>query len=124
MVLYEYDLANPDFGGYLKAGRFTPTYGLRLPNHSLFIREDIGFGPADKDVGLEAGFRLGPVLLQAGVMSGVGQERALDDNAEKALVGRVEWLWGPLAALNMRTPDIGAVFPCAMAQFREMLCRA
>jgi len=94
IVLYEYDFGDPDWNGYIKAGQFMPTYGLRLANHNLFVRQDIGFGPNDKDLGLELGFGLGPFQLQAAVLAGAGPARTLDDNTDKAIVVRVEHFFG------------------------------
>ncbi|MCP4446137.1 MAG: hypothetical protein GY811_12440 [Myxococcales bacterium] len=88
--LYENNLGSPDFAGYAKVGRFMPTFGLRLPDHRLFIREEVGFGPRDKDAGAEAGLFLGPVLLQFGVLNGVASERNFDDNTDKAMTARAE----------------------------------
>ncbi len=46
------------FNSHVKAGRFTPPYGLKLDDHTSFIRDKLGFGaPAfGKDAGLELGF--------------------------------------------------------------------
>lgn len=80
---------------YLKAGRFMPSFGLRLDNHQVFTRQGIGFGARDKDVGLEAGARVGPVLLQLAVLNGEPPDVGLfDGNSSKAVVGRVEWQGG------------------------------
>ena len=88
--LYELDLRASKLSGYAKVGRYMPTFGLRLPNHRIFIREEIGFGPRDKGVGLEAGFYFGPMLVQLGVANGVASDRMFDDNLQKAITGRVE----------------------------------
>ncbi|MBI2388561.1 MAG: hypothetical protein HYV09_02995 [Deltaproteobacteria bacterium] len=83
---------------YVKAGRFMPTYGLRLENHNLWIRQDIGYGPRDKEQGVEVGAQIAPFLVQVGLLNGVPGERQLDDNKGKAFVARVEALGrlGPL----------------------------
>lgn len=85
---------------YLKAGRFMPSYGLRLENHNLYVRQDIGLGPRDKDMGIEAGLSLGPFLLQVAALNGSPQERQLDENSSKAMVARAE-LIGRLGALRL-----------------------
>lgn len=78
-------------GLYLKAGRFMPSYGLRLESHAVFIREGIGFGPRQKDTGAELGWQRGPLHVQAAVLNGASKPDALlDENWQKALVGRVE----------------------------------
>ncbi len=98
--MYRFDFGNPVFAAYLKMGRYVPPYGLRLPNHNVFTRDEIGFGPRDKDTGLELGFELGPLLVQGSVSNGAGSERLLDDNAEVAWMGRAE-LIGRLGALRL-----------------------
>jgi hypothetical protein len=89
---HEVDVSSPSFSGYVKVGRFMPAYGLRIPNHNVFTRQEIGFGPRDKDVGAEVGFYLGPFLVQAAVVNGAGSEPMLDDNLSKGYVGRAEFL--------------------------------
>lgn len=101
MGIFRHGLGLKWLEGYVKAGRFMPTYGLRLENHNTFIRQDIGFGPRDKDVGAEVGLYAGPILLQASVLGGAGEDRQIDDNREKAATGRLEWIgrFGPLRLL-------------------------
>jgi hypothetical protein len=90
--IYEWSFGHPAFSGYVKAGHYMPAYGLRLPNHMVYTRQELGFGPRDKDTGAELGFYLGPVLVQLGVVNGAGPEFKLDDNSRKGLVGRAELL--------------------------------
>lgn len=90
MGIWQQDLGRPEFSYYVKVGRFMPTYGLRLENHNVYTRQDIGFGPRDRDQGAELGVYLGPVLLQASVLNGNPGELQIDDNHEKALIGRAE----------------------------------
>lgn len=92
MALYQFHLKAPGLSGYVKVGRFTPSFGLRLPNHNVYTRQEIGFGPRDKDVGVEVGVNVGPLLLQAAVVNGTGPEQLLDDNKKKGGVGRAEVL--------------------------------
>jgi hypothetical protein len=46
------------FNSHVKAGRFIPPYGLKLDDHTAFIREKLGFGAPDfgQDAGAEIGF--------------------------------------------------------------------
>lgn len=85
---------------YVKAGRFMPSYGLRLENHNLYVRQDIGFGPRDKDQGLEVGGQFGPVLIQLSALNGSAGERQLDENKSKAFVARAEAI-GRLGAFRL-----------------------
>jgi hypothetical protein len=42
---------------YVKAGRFTPSFGWKYDDHTMFVRSELGFSPpAHTDVGLELGF--------------------------------------------------------------------
>ncbi len=46
-----YLLWNPKEEIHFRAGRFEPIYGLRLPDHNLWIKSEIGFVPwAERDV--------------------------------------------------------------------------
>ncbi|MFH1278590.1 MAG: hypothetical protein ABIK65_09445 [Candidatus Eisenbacteria bacterium] len=58
--------------GYFKAGRFTPAYGWRFADHTMFTRREIGFfdPPAHSDVGIELGFFPGDGSLNLAVMNG------------------------------------------------------
>lgn len=81
--------------GYVRMGYFIPTYGIRTPNHSAFIREKLGFGPLNKDSGIEVGFSPQPFTAQVAVVNGgrpqeLEQKPLVDDNKQKGLVGRVE----------------------------------
>ena len=92
-IMYEHDLGVPELSFYSRAGFFAPPYGLRTANHNLFIRQEIGFGPGDNDAGLEVGFQLGPILLQGAVLTGAGAQALIDDNTDKAFVGRLEGIF-------------------------------
>jgi len=42
--------------GYVKGGRFVPPYGWRFDDHTMYVREDLGFAPpANSDAGIEVG---------------------------------------------------------------------
>ncbi len=43
------------YNGYVRAGRLNPTYGWRLPDHTSFIRRDLGFTETRGWFGVEAG---------------------------------------------------------------------
>ncbi|MCC6994653.1 MAG: hypothetical protein IT370_08600 [Deltaproteobacteria bacterium] len=80
----------PSVSGYLKVGRFMPTYGLRMDSHSMFTREGLGLGAGARDSGVEAGLYLGPVLLQGAYLKGA----LTDQSREGTVYGRAEWLRG------------------------------
>ena len=88
-------------GGYLKAGRFAPSFGWRLADHSQFVRAESGFAPpVDLDVGLELGFfPAGVTSLSLGLFNGAGGQ-VLDGDNRPAFALRGEWRpeVGPLKA--------------------------
>jgi hypothetical protein len=92
MGIWQQDFGRPDMSMYIKAGRFMPTYGLRIENHNIYTRQDIGFGPTDKTQGAELGVYLGPVLVQGSVLNSSVGPTQLDDTREKAFIGRAEVL--------------------------------
>lgn len=58
---------------YLKAGAFTPPFGLKLPDHTAITRFDLGFDPGVVDTGVELGStgdkHGGSLLFSAGQLS-------------------------------------------------------
>ena len=78
-------------GSYIKLGRFLPAFGLRTANHSVFTRKQSGWGIKSKEVGVEAGFELGPLLLQASAFNGVESDSDFDDNTAKGLAARLSY---------------------------------
>ncbi|GIX06958.1 MAG: hypothetical protein KatS3mg115_1361 [Candidatus Poribacteria bacterium] len=87
--------------GYLKVGRFLPNYGLRIDDHTAFIRggnprsrrqgltDGLFWGPNYSDSGLETGFRLLGLQWTLGAFNGEAFS-PLNDDRELALLGRVE----------------------------------
>jgi hypothetical protein len=49
--------------GYVRAGHFTPSYGLRLEEHRAYVTEELGVGPLTRETGVEAGVYVGPFQL-------------------------------------------------------------
>ncbi len=57
--------------GYVKAGRFVPAYGWRFDDHTMYVRDNLGFlPPANSDVGLEFGVSPGRADVQLAVVNG------------------------------------------------------
>lgn len=71
--------------GYIKAGNFIPSYGIRMDDHTLFIRngsyfplnpaiasypQGLGFGQGSEDTGLEFGLSPGIFTINAGIFNG------------------------------------------------------
>ncbi len=72
---------------YVKAGRFTPSYGWRFDDHTMYVRRELGFEPpANTDVGLEIGASPGPADLQLGVVNG-NRGGTLDNDTHLAVIG-------------------------------------
>jgi hypothetical protein len=68
--------------GYVKAGRFVPSYGWRFDDHTMFVREDLGFfPPANSYVGIELGISPGRSDVQLAVLN--GNRGATFDNDQK-----------------------------------------
>jgi hypothetical protein len=85
---------------YVKAGRFVPSYGWKFDDHTMFVRNELGFmPPANTDVGLEAGFTVGSLDIQAAVVNG-NPGGTMDSNTKVAgvvnAVGRHRF--GPFGA--------------------------
>ncbi len=78
------------WSGYLKVGRFLPTYGLRLENHSTFTREGIGFVATLRDTGVEAGLAWRGLMLQVSHLRGA----LTDKDPEGTTYARLEWAGG------------------------------
>ena len=74
--------------GYVKVGRFWPAFGLRLEDHTAFVRRGLGYiPPTDSDTGLEMGVYPGAFYANAGVFNGeLGS--IFDNDRGRALLGR------------------------------------
>ncbi len=70
----------PWVGMYVKAGRFVPVFGHKFQNHTHLIRQQLGFGIVDKDLGIEIGLTPGHFNLQASVFAGARTGLDWDDN--------------------------------------------
>ncbi len=57
--------------GYVKAGRFVPAYGWKFDDHTMFVRDDLGFAPpSNSDVGIEFGISPQRLDMQVAVLNG------------------------------------------------------
>ncbi len=69
---------------HVKFGKFIPPYGLKLDDHTSFIRDKLGFGNTfgrDSESGVEAGFANELWFGNAAIFNGSGVEP--DDNSAK-----------------------------------------
>jgi hypothetical protein len=81
--------------GYVKAGRFVPAFGWRVPDHRSFTRRDFVFlppFPPHSDTGLEIGFHPGRFQLQASVTNGEFRSPR-DGDQDLAVTARGAWLF-------------------------------
>ena len=74
----------------LKAGRFLPAFGWRFPDHTLFVRESLGFGPREKDTGVSAVIDTPSFTVEVGAFNGAGAEAFLDVDGHTAFSARAE----------------------------------
>jgi len=79
------------YNAHLKVGRFIPPYGLKLDDHTSFIRDKLGFRAPSfgKDVGLEVGFGERRWFGNAAIFNGNGTGG--DDNDKKGLSATGGW---------------------------------
>jgi len=85
---------------YVKVGRFTPAYGWKYDDHTMFVRSELGFfPPLHTDVGLELGFLPKRFDVQIDVVN--GNRGSLQDN-DRHLAESVNAIYrfhlGPVAA--------------------------
>ncbi|HEX7476396.1 MAG TPA: hypothetical protein VF331_01180 [Polyangiales bacterium] len=119
------------FNLLVKAGHFFPTFGLREANHQLFTRQEVGFGNADRDTGVEVTGYAGPLTLSVSVMNGTLGGATFDTfgtkrrTFEKAVVARLSararfsWLRvqaGPSFALNENVDLANPLFAAGLAK--------
>lgn len=84
--------------GHIKVGKFTPNYGMKVDDHTVFVRQELGFSQErgrPELTGAEVGFSPGPVTVMGGVYNAAdGFGSGVGNN--KALLGRVDAIF-PLA---------------------------
>jgi hypothetical protein len=87
-------------GGYIKAGRFAPPHGIRLDDHTSFVRQSTPFrNNAGQQTGIEIGFSPAPLSVMGAVTNGVRGD--IDGGLAKAVFGRVE-AHGALGPVNLQ----------------------
>ncbi len=73
----------------LKIGKFRPAYGLEVEDHTTFTRDGLGLGNGSEQTGLELSVVGSGNALNLGVVNGLSGPATLDDNAQKAVIGRL-----------------------------------
>jgi hypothetical protein len=80
--------------GHIKAGKFVPNYGMRMDDHTAFVRTYTGFSPATgrpELTGVEAAVAPGAFRVAAGIFNATDAFGGGD--SRKALLGRAEGLF-------------------------------
>jgi len=78
--------------GHIKIGKFLPNYGLKLDDHTAFIRTYTGFSPESGPpelTGLEAAIAPGPALIAGGLYNAEDSYGGTG-SSKKALLARAE----------------------------------
>jgi hypothetical protein len=76
--------------GYVKAGRFVPSYGWKFDDHTMYVRSELGFfPPTNNDVGVEIGFTPQRFDVQLGVVNGNRGSVQNDDRKPAELVNGI-----------------------------------
>ncbi len=72
--------------GYVKLGRFVPSYGWKFDDHTMFVRSELGFfPPTNSDVGVEFGISPKRLDVQFAVVNG-NRGSTSDDDRKLATV--------------------------------------
>ena len=77
------------WSGYLKAGRFTPSFGWKFADHNMYNREELWFDqPFNTDAGIEVGVYPQHLAIWAAMLNGDDPTNTLwDTNRELAYSG-------------------------------------
>lgn len=92
-------MASEDHERYVKMGAFLPNYGLRVDDHTAFIRggsprsdgeDGLLWEPNYTDSGVEVGAEIADIYLTGGIYNGGSISAIPDRDDEKAFLGRAE----------------------------------
>jgi len=94
---------------YLIAGRFLVPYGLKVNDHTAFIRKGLGFDINSQDEGLLVGLNPGRPYVNLAYTNGNRGSRGFDRNDEKAVTGNLGYAheWFHAGASYYRDPTPG-----------------
>ena len=74
---------------YFKAGRFTPDYGIRIPEHRAYQRYDFLNTPYSADAGFEVGMTPGILTFNMGIFNGIRTD-FFDNDRKKMFVANAD----------------------------------
>jgi hypothetical protein len=86
--------------GYVKLGRFVPAYGWKFDDHTMYVREELGFlPPGNSDVGVEFGVSPQRFDVQFALLNG-NRGSTADNNQKFATMfsGAYRFHVGPVGA--------------------------
>jgi hypothetical protein len=72
------------YNGYLKVGRFRLPYGIRMDDHTSFVKDSLGFGTHSQDNGIEVGFTPATFYTYLALTNGEEHYVPFDRNTYKA----------------------------------------
>jgi hypothetical protein len=75
--------------GYIKVGKFQPSYGWRFQDHTSFVRDPMTWYPFYYDTGIELGIYPDNFSANIGFFNGTSD--VADNNRGKAIAGRLEY---------------------------------
>ncbi|HPS65117.1 MAG TPA: hypothetical protein PK447_06035 [Ignavibacteria bacterium] len=82
-------ISNLPLNIFLRAGRFTPNYGINIPEHRAFQRIDFLNTPYSEDAGLELGLSPGVFNFSIGMFNGIGTD-FFDNDRKKMVAANVD----------------------------------
>jgi hypothetical protein len=74
---------------YFKAGRFTPGFGIRIPEHRAYQRYDFLNTPYSADAGFEVGMTPGILTFNMGIFNGIRTD-FFDNDRKKMFVANAD----------------------------------
>ncbi|MFN0156488.1 MAG: hypothetical protein ACKVRP_00285 [Bacteroidota bacterium] len=89
--------------GFIKVGKFTPNFGMRMDDHTAFVREYTGFSAErgrPEITGAEVGVSPGPFTISGGIFNAADVLGAGASN-QKAFLGRAEGMFKATEEINV-----------------------
>lgn len=76
------------YQGYIRAGKFMPSFGWRFADHTSFVKEQMLWPPGYSDTGMEFGLYPFGISANFGLFNGTSSQ--FDENMGKAFAARFE----------------------------------